>query len=711
MKTPARKLKKMSKPFKCALWGVGVLNLFLIAPLILLLTTNVPRIVDVDVLAEAPIAVKIGAMVDGKAVYERVKASSGSKAVQRISLSLPCDFPTDGFIVSADDAAVVRVFLRRNFIWGREYDCTKENGIWSCTAHGPFLPVMSWICWCALVFCELLLLGVSLFFATRCKPEDAKGSGFVFSVAVAALASGFVALVIPLQSFVSNRALFKFPTSDFICEASLAWFAGFCVLWVGLMASRRALGFFLHSLVIGFVVYEYLQTGILAIGEPEINGEVTYYMNNSLAVRDMVVLCVAMSVFVLGYRWIKPYLKWIVLVLFVMIGASLLDVKKDRHENTVPSPLSDGFCSKFDVAQNTVHSGQRNVMLMILDSVGTEVSLDVLSECPEFKEVFSGFVAFTNNIGVHDFTEPSVPAIMTGKLFDRGTEDGTAFQDYGSSALGSESFLCDYRIAGIPVSFLPGSFMFGYSSRKGDDRVHADGELVGSVFDYRPDTTPPLSLFETARFRLMPFAAKYRTLLMTFVGTKSHASVKDEAALYPMLAAAPVDMDLPNNLEIFHTDGAHSPFNVDRNGNQTSVVRKDYAGHLDRAIWVFKNLAKLFEAYKGNGIYDKSFIVVTADHGWMARNPSPDPDALYFRAPTMLWVKPIGASGELSFSKESTWHLNIKALMSAAMMNDLTAAESAAMLRSDDRIFRQVNRHGYREWHVDASGNSICTRK
>ncbi len=699
----------MSKVYK-TFGGLAILNLFFIAPLLVVLTANVPRIARVEVLAKTAVAIKIGEVNgDAPPSWERVKACSGAIVPQSITINLPCGFPVDKFCVSVDNANLERVFLRKNFLLGRWYDCRKKGEVWICNGRVPFLPCLPLVVWCAIALFETVLLGLLFAFSKKHESKKEPQRGMFFSAAVAALASGFFAIAIPLQTFVANRALFKFSTGEFVLQTFLVWLVAFLVLWVGLMLSRRTFGYFLHGLVLAVVCYEYLQTGIFSIGEPSINGEVTYYMSKSLKVRDSLVLATVFAIFIIGYHWLKPYMKWIALGLAIMIGASLLDIKKDTHNQAISSPLSPGFCSKFEVARNLVHSGRRNVMMLILDSVSTEVSLDVLAERPIFRDVFSGFVAFTNNIGVHNFTESSIPAIMTGKLFDHGIEDGCEFQDYGFSALGDKSFLNDYRAAGIPASFLPGSFMFGYSSGMESERNTKDEASWkgGSIFDYRPDTTPPLTLFETMRFRLAPFALKYKVLLTTFVGTKSHSSVKGEAALYPMLADAPIDVSLPNNLEIFHTQGAHAPFDVDRNGCILPSVRIDYAGHLDKAICAFSQLAHLMSAYKGRGIYDKSFIVVAADHGWMSKNHIANPHALDCRAPTMLWVKPIGAQGPLTFCEESTYHLNLKALMVSVMTNDLSMIEVKKALHSENRVYRRLDRHGYDEWHVDTLGNAI----
>lgn len=694
------------KTILLSLRGLALVNIFFLLPLSLALVSNVPRIAEATVKTSAPSSLKIGLESGSKISYERVKDFMPGVGPQRVVVNLPCDFPMERFVASLGGAELLDITVRRNFVLKGCYQTTLADGTYRCERKGFYSIDLTRRGCMAICAVEFLLWLVALIFSIFCKSRE-DGKRFVFSISTAALVSAFFTMVVPLQSFLANRALFEFPASDFAKEVVVAWAVLFIVLAVGLHLSRRPFGYFIHSVLIGFVVYEYLQCGVLAIGEPEINGEVFYYTNKSLAVRDTAVLCSIMVVFICGYRWLKPYLNWIVIGLFVMIAASLLDIKRDSHCDVVSSPLSQGFCSKLDVAQSTVHSGRRNVMMIILDSIGTEVSLDALAECPDLKEAFTGFVAFTNNIGVHDFTEPSVPAIMTGKLFDRGVDDDTSFHDYGFSALGEGSFLADYTAAGIPTSFLPGSFMFGYSSTIASAKANDDkGPISGSVFDFRPDTTPPFTLFETARFRLMPFAAKYKTLLMTFVGTRSHSGVKNESALYPILAAAPVDMNLANNLEIFHTDGAHSPFNVDRDGNQTSVSREDWSGHLDKTIWVFKNLANLFDAYHRLGIYDNSFIVVTADHGWMSKIHKQDLDSLHVRAPTLLWVKPIGSNSVFSFSDEPTWHLNLKSLMLSAMENDLSVPEVKAILHSDDRIFRQIKRHGCEEWHVDADGNA-----
>jgi len=97
---------------------------------------------------------------------------------------------------------------------------------------------------------------------------------------------------------------------------------------------------------------------------------------------------------------------------------------------------------------------------------------------------------------------------------------------------------------------------------------------------------------------------------------------------------------------------------------------------------------------------------VTTDHGWMPKTPATDPRALHCRAPTLLWVKPIGAQGPLTFSNAPTWHLNLKTLMLSAMTNNITVADIKNSLYSDDRVFRKLNNDNYLEWHVDADGNS-----
>ena len=691
-----------------AIRGTLTLNVFFVLPLVCVLTANVPRIVEVVVRAPSSSSISIGRDVMGKIIYDRVKGINASDAEQTVSVNLPCDFPIEEFVVSAKGAELVDVTARKNFILLAHYDLKSDGDVYKCAKKGVCVISLTCAGIIAAVILEIAIFLMSLGFA-KMSGDIGKTRGVGLSLCVSILVASFFTIVVPLQSFLANRSLFKFPALYFVEEISVLFLLSTAVLFVGLQLSRRPFGYFVHSILLGMTSYGYLQSGVLSIGNPPIMGDISYYSNHALALRDNLILLGIIAMFTIGYKWLKPYLKWIVVALSIMIAASLFDIRHDQHSFGGKTSLSSGFCSKYDVAQSVVHSGNRNVMMFILDSVGTEAALDALKEDPEIGCLFPGFTSFTNNIGSHQNTDYGLPALMTGRLYERGgSSNANGSQiDYISKPLGEESFIYDYCAAGVPTYFIPGSLMFGYSSELHKGNLSAETYTHDqSVFDYRPDTIPPLSLFETIRFRLTPFRAKRVILLMTFAGTKAHSSIKNESALFPILAMADIDGSRTNNLEVFHTFGAHGPFEVDRNGNVLSACRTDYKGYVDKTIYVLRQLAGLLRKYRERGIYDKSFIVVTADHGWIGSKKYPEgTDELNERAPTLLWVKPIGASGEMKFTNVPTSHLKIKELMLDAMRHDVSAKECAEILRVSHREFRELLPGGhYKEWVVDESG-------
>lgn len=693
-----------------AIRGTLALNIFFVLPLVCVLTANVPRIVEVVVRAPASSSISVGRDVSGKILYDRVKGVNASDAAQSVSVNLPCDFPIEEFVVSAKGVELVDVTARKNFMLLAHYDLNGDGDVYKCTKKGMCVISLTCAGILAAVILEMAIFLVAFGFA-KMSGDVGKTDGVGLSVSVSILVASFFAIVVPLQSFLANRSLFKFPALYFVEEISILFLLSVAILFAGLQLSRKPFGYFVHSILLGMTSYEYLQSGVLSIGNPPIMGDISYYGNHALALRDNLILFGIMAIFTIGYKWLKPYLKWIVVALSIMIVASLFDIRHDQHSFGGKTSLSSGFCSKYDVAQSVVHSGNRNVIMFILDSVGTEAALAALKEDPELGCSFSGFTSFTNNIGAHQNTEYGLPALMTGHLYEReGTSSANGSQvDYISKPLGEESFIYDYCAAGVPTYFIPGSLMFGYSSelQKGSLSVETYTHDQ-SVFNYRPDTIPPLTLFETIRFRLAPFRAKRVILLMTFAGTKAHSSIKNESALFPILEMAEIDVARTNNLEVFHTFGAHGPFEVDRNGNALSVCRTDYKGHVDKTIYVLRQLARLLQKYRERGIYDKSFIVVTADHGWIGSKKYVEgSEELNERAPTLLWVKPIGASGEMKFTNVPTSHLKIKELMLAAREHDIPIDECAKILRAEHRVFRELLPGGhYKEWVVDESGTA-----
>lgn len=672
-------------------------NLLLLFPALILLTTDVPQQIELNIAASQRLSVKIGD-ADGVCRSRNVNAST---CAQKVRFFLPSDF--DGTVVSVAAEGNVPFELSGlsivyRFALGRDYHLSPTEAGYACSPSGAWRLVLPRRLILAGIVGEMILLGLAVLLCGFVKRESLFSRRAVLtSVAVAAVVSFFVTVIVPLQSVLANASLYRFSVGGFLLVAIGYALIGTLILSAGLLFSRPSFGYFIHTVLLSFITFEYLNTGVLAIGEPQLNGEISYWLNENLKFRSVIIAGSVVGGFVVAHWWIRKCLHWVCLALAVMFGASLLDVRSSHDAVGKGSPMAAGFCSKLDAVQHTVHSGRRNVMLIVLDATSAVVAEKVFAEDPQLRESFPGFIDFANNIGVHSRTATSMAALMGGERFD---PDGSLTPgEFVNTPLTAKSLVWDFISNNVPCSVVWGSAVHGYSSFAPAGKASEPEE--GLYFRCRADTAPALSLFETVRFRMMPFAIKYEGLVMTLNGMRSYVNVSAESLLFPILARAKIDDGLVNNFEHFHTHGAHPAYDMDKNGNAVVPQTSDQ-GYYDMAYFVLHRLAELMKAYRERGIYDNSMIVVMGDHGRV--------DAQDEKARPMLWVKPFRATGPMAVSKVPTWSLKVNPLLRQSRENDLTAEQVVDVLRSSERIYQHM---GWFEWddivdyYYDESGNVV----
>lgn len=513
------------------------------------------------------------------------------------------------------------------------------------------------------------------------------------SLVAAGCTAAVISLVVPLQAFLGNASLYSFGLWRLILELAVLFGAMSTVFFILLQVSSRFLRGALHGLIIGAAVCVYLESGPLSFGLPEING--AYSPELAVASRG-VVDCAIWGVLLVGglvaSRWIRPWAHLIAVGLLVLGLASLFDVRRDdasAEPAEVGGGLSSGFEWQRDVVENFKFSRERNVLVFILDSMPGNVSTETMTSSPDLAAKFPGFVAFTNNVGMHDCTKRGLPGLMTGRYFDPRTSSKA---EYPMSIYGDESFLVPYVAAGAEVYFVPDFLPYGYTNAKIEKRVKVSGKQKHgwAAVLLRSKEVPYLSLFDVTVFRIAPYVAKapflYAKIRHDPMFGQDESNFWYEHAMYPRLAVAPFT-SAKTVLGVFHSRGAHPPLAFDEEGRRLSP---DTALSLDETVRrlvrnPLHNLAKLMDAMRARGIYDKSMIVVAADHGLGAAPHLPDHHP---SESAVLWVKPEGAKGPFAFSGTPTGYAKFAALMKSTALNRPDAAAVESALHVDDRLFR-----------------------
>lgn len=505
------------------------------------------------------------------------------------------------------------------------------------------------------------------------------------SLIVAVALAAVVAVVLPLQTFLRNAEIYPFSLVRLLPELLALAVVSTGVFY--LLARYVRLGAVLTALT----VCVYLEAGLLSMGLPELNGGTVRELSNlARAIVDAGIWCGILVLLTVCARWMGAMRVWISLIVLVLSLASLVDVFVAKPTGVAPSPedspSAGGYANQQTVVANVRYSPGRNILVFILDSVPALAASDVLRTNAQLQAAFPGFTAYPQNVGMHECTKRGVPGLLTGRHYDPSEMPEA---EYPLTMYGTNSFVTAAASAGWAVSFSPDLMPYGYTNlpiEQREERVQRRRSRDALAILRQSREVPYLSLSDVVAFRLSPFAAKAKILYSrsrhAVSGRHGQDEFWQERTQYARLAERPVGMDARPFLGVFHTWGVHPPWS----GSLSDVL-----------VEKFSSLAKLMEAYRASGLYDRSLIIVTADHGL---DLVAAPDGYPSPASALLWVKPEGAQGIWRESEATTTHAGIAPLVRAALAAPVTDAE--AWLTGERRLYRAQVYDGskwvFRDW-------------
>lgn len=517
----------------------------------------------------------------------------------------------------------------------------------------------------------------------------------------AAAVAVYFGIVLPLQTFVPNTSNYDFGTVALIPELLLVtagvFLAACALLWI----SNRFLCGYLRPVLVCLLTLAYLNSGVLSLGIPELNGELPAELDLvSRKVWDTALSVGILMVLLATFRWTRTGLHWVAVGVLVMGLASLLDLRTDERATGTDDSSGDSFAPVAALVDNLAYSRTRNVLMLVLDATPGTAGVRALENDAVLRAHFPGFTCYRQNVGMHDRTERAVPGMFTGEYYDTSQTLGA----YMMTALGTNSFLRTYQAHGDAVYSMLDFFTYGLTTEP--MTVKAAAPKPTRPLLLRPAREiPHLPLANVVAFRLLPFVAKGPLLKHDIHKLRVKANFTENAfehILYPKLAARPFRTDGRQVLAKFHTHGAHGPYCYELDGSPAKPRPDDLETVRLASSNVLVHAGRLMDAWRKNGLYDKSFIVVCADHGRTPAGQFPGNP----RASAFLMVKPDGASKPLAFSDAPTGHQNLCALMKTACGKRLSAEEVTAVLSSPTRVYREYDRRtkACLDWIYHADG-------
>ena len=727
-----------------------VLIVFIIIPALLLVTWNSPE--ELEFYIDTPSAISIRIALDSlgsggdtaKLNFSRtlgLATHAGNNVAARMFFAKPFDVDGCAYKIVGDNAAFEfkKLSISRNFLlrWdlpakkflasfevignvetrfdenGRcimkinGSECVflpKSNGLgWGCPtlSLAKFYGARRWLLYGAIAF---LLMFALLPMVAKCEAWPFR-SRVLPSAVIAFGFAVFVCGILPYQTFLANRDSFDVTTVEML-KASAQYTAllggtMFCCLLV----TSYCYGRLFHVAVALFLVYEYLQTGILSLGFPSLNGDQQFFANSSLAMRDMIVLFVIMGIGFGCYKFVRKYMHWVALVVVLLGLASLLDVRGSKEANeTLPTHSWNN--SDTEVVDSVRYSPDKNVIVLVPDTLQSDVAQDVIEKCPEIRKLFAGFIGFGNNLGMHEYTTLGLPSLMTGRYY----EGDMSPKEFLFTMTGKDSFVSDYVDANLPVYVVPQvrDCAFTNRSRASKNSENMPHAIPCSAFEKRQSGVPYVNLLDVLTFRLAPFGLKRMAMNMCSAGIDKGGDLCFEGTLLPFLEVAPLSEETNVALHMFHSNGLHTPISYSRHGERVNVPQ-NYRAMFEQCYFVLDRIGHYMEKLRARGLFDKAFIVIAADHGsGVSKAKLVNGDWLPGRLLPILWVKPVNNSAPFVFDYTPTSHDKIKELVVRAKDENLSIGQIREMLKTEKRFYRQHFTGMFKDWHVDAVGKVEC---
>lgn len=248
-------------------------------------------------------------------------------------------------------------------------------------------------------------------------------------------------------------------------------------------------------------------------------------------------------------------------------------------------------------------SANENIVIFILDAYDTQMLDKMLESDGAYLEPLHDFTYYDEMSSRYLVTDSSLPYFLTGRIAEEEKDHSDIYS--------KSTFLQDISKSGYDISILTDK---SYVEPFEDGLITNRTEDFYYVLDYEKTVS---IMAKCVRYRTAPFFLKpyffYRNYELTDVVYDSNAYVfGTDAEFYADMSenGIYIDESLEHAMKIYHLHGAHTPYyltedaTIDFNSNPIA----QWKGCL-------KIVYDYLEQMKNLGLYDKTSVIIMADHG------------------------------------------------------------------------------------------------
>ena len=336
------------------------------------------------------------------------------------------------------------------------------------------------------------------------------------------------------------------------------------------------------------------------------------------------------------------------------------------------APKAESFKKyKINEGNKFTYSQKNNVIVLLLDSIQTDIFNDVLNEKEEYREIFDGFTYFPDTMSGYPITFVSVPLIITGNYY----RNAVPVNDFVENNYKSNSVFKSFKENGYRTEFylsiLP-EFASYYLDPQIQDNVVPKNKISFSLGEYKE----VFHLLDVSFFRVAPSVIKayiyndQKWQLSRIDLGKVNIKDRHDGTTYGLrtlefiddIKGAKISKEGPF-FKYYHLPGSHYPFELteDLKIKNLGTDVKAYKEQVKANITLLKIFLKKL---KDLGVYDNSYIAIISDHGAgmerrdiltssianNTRNNIIEPKKLK-RSLALMLIKPFKSKGELKVSR------------------------------------------------------------
>jgi hypothetical protein len=334
-------------------------------------------------------------------------------------------------------------------------------------------------------------------------------------------------------------------------------------------------------------------------------------------------------------------------------------------------------------------SAKNNVIHFIFDAFQSDIFDEIIENKPDhYSKAFDGFTFFRETTGIFPTTYLSVPAILSGKVY----QNDIPIVDFLRQTLTEKSITNVLYNHGYDVDIIPANK--SYCQGNFTQFYMIPDPYTGTIKDYR--RAKAALMMDLVLFRHTPHYIKQavygnqRWFIQKFLVQNEHAHYRyfgHEAFLSDIISAMSPNRNKPV-YKFYHFMTTHVPLVVNKDCQYAGAVLPNTRENvLIQSKCVLDHFANFLIKLKSLGIYDNSLIIMQADHGSVApvelkgQNTHPEGNVISANvvssALPLLLIKPPASKGPLRISDAPVMLTDVPATINSLLhLNEIIPGQS-----------------------------------